>query len=1066
MPDQQQARTFPETKRTKHLRPKPQNKKMSSQDIQVANWEKHLAGIIEQTNKNISFLNKSVKPIGNATTTNQENNSVPPPPPLPNNSRRSSTSPFPPPFPPNHPVQNGMGYYEQQAQQVLNGNHSSRRASVSRPLQKNVEDDLTKRISQSVKRTVERTIVEKTNAAQTRVDRLNDQLESLNEDNVKMHKHCSNLSRSMASQDRLGKRLKDEWEKQRAVLKKLEDAMLKDMGWKEATAIDLKIMRDQQTQDTSLRVTANELRSALETITAKTMVAVDRATISSKQSFDSELGFLKQEMKSLKEENQVLRHELQSCTETSSRFMSKFDEGHVKDILSNAVRTHLNVVEAKISSSTRSAVREDINACEVRINLGVVEKLKDCLGREVLQDGGDIHRVFASIVETMLDRQQKEMAQNLSSSILLAICENQGEAGCRWNDHVNTLISSQVNECRKQIMNGVAKDIAKANADANKLKEIIETTLNQAIIDTVRTKDSTSSDEFKKNIDSMAVRLEGVERWKDEIPVPVLSAQNNTHTGSRQDDSDQGGLKNDIGLALTDLQALSDNCVKNEEQVNNLNADMCNLYGAMDAKLKRNLEECQLKIDYKMQPLENRVVEVNDKIECIQRAHDEIRATIKSIISHGKRIEDLESTVRNDRNISEEEKKPELDMIADTRLDKISQQSEVLKEEMKRQIEKNRGEMLRKMKEVEDSISQLRIGIEHQIDSLQKESVGSQSKIQGQYRDLLSLESAVGEMKTSTDKRTSSFTDIASCFGKVSALDGKVGVEMASLRSEFVSLQDNVIDMNATSMERISTLVSREKGATVEPQGPEDSKSLEIEHICTIDAKISHVIVDMVSHACQLDSLGTQTKELHMKVEAQNQQINEILTTTSCLEKTLAAQNDNLEVCHKTNDRSSTAAQLLNNEYVELTASEVNTSIQNGNENESKSTLSISPMTYEDNLKESRASLMSDTQVESSPKIPTPPYLCSETFEGSIGDCDEIRSINESSDDNCKEEVLEVKVNSETLSEMDFSEESISSFEEESVSTFEDDTVLDSTKQSSIESVSHSYGSSFASEGG
>ena len=184
------------------------------------------------------------------------------------------------------------------------------------------------------------------------------------------------------------------------------------------------------------------------------------------------------------------------------------------------------------------------------------------------------------------------------------------------------------------------------------------------------------------------------------------------------------------------------------------------------------------------------------------------------------------------------------------------------------------------------------------------------------------------------------------------------------------------------------------------------------------------------------------------------------------MEKTLAAQNDNLEVCHKTNDRSSTAAQLLNNEYVELTASEVNTSIQNGNENESKSTLSISPMTYEDNLKESRASLMSDTQVESSPKIPTPPYLCSETFEGSIGDCDEIRSINESSDDNCKEEVLEVKVNSETLSEMDFSEESISSFEEESVSTFEDDTVLDSTKQSSIESVSHSYGSSFASEGG
>ena len=90
-----------------------------------------------------------------------------------------------------------------------------------------------------------------------------------------------------------------------------------------------------------------------------------------------------------------------------------------------------------------------------------------------------------------------------------------------------------------------------------------------------------------------------------------------------------------------------------------------------------------------------------------------------------------------------------------------------------------------------------------------------------------------------------------------------------------------------------------------------------------------------------------------MKVEAQHLQINEVLTKTSCLEKTLAAQTDNVEVCRETNDRSSTAAQLLNAEHVELTASEVNTSIQNGNENESKSNLSISPMIHEENLKES-----------------------------------------------------------------------------------------------------------------
>jgi len=58
---------------------------------------------------------------------------------------------------------------------------------------------------------------------------------------------------------------------------------------------------------------------------------------------------------------------------------------------------------------------------------------------------------------------------------------------------------------------------------------------------------------------------------------------------------------------------------------------------------------------------------------------------------------------------------------------------------------------------------------------------------------------------------------------------------------------------------------------------------------------------------------------------------------------------------------------------------------------------------------------MSDTQSKSSPKIPIPLYLCSESVEGSIGECDE----------KCKAEVLVVaRVDSETPSEVDFSEES------------------------------------------
>jgi|AntRauTorckE5430_2_1112549.scaffolds.fasta_scaffold03229_1 chromosome segregation ATPase len=1033
---------------------------MSSRDIQVANWEKHLASIIQQTNTNISYLNNSVKPL-HATRPNGDAPSdvLPPPPP---NPRQYSTTLPPPIFQSDpselHNTSIGENYYQLQAQEVLRSSH--RRASVSRPLQKNVEDDLTKRISQSVKRTVERTIHDKTNTAEARVDRLNDQLQGLNDDNVKIHKHCSNISRSVASQDRLGKRLKDEWEKQRTVLKKLEEAMVKDMGWKEGTAIDLKILKDQQTQDSSLRVTANELRSALETITAKTMIAVDRAAISSKQVFDSELRLLKQDMNTLKEENQTLKRELQNCSEVSAKFASTFDEGHVKNIISNAVHSHLNVVETKILSSTRSAVREDISASEERIHIGAVEKLKDYLGREVLQEGSDINRVFASILESMFDRQEKSMTRKLTSSVLAVIVENEGESSRTFHNHLNTSISMKVEECKKQVMCDVAADIAKANTDANKIKISVENTLNEMLPNIASIKDNTT-DDLKNDLHSMEGRLKQLENTTNECPV------------SAQDGKRQQNLENNISVALSNIQTLSENSIKNEEKLNHVSADMCNVYDAINTKCKRMLGDYTLEIDAKLHSIDENTGEFEEKFQTIQSSCCEMQS---KTAAYNKRIEELVSSIGNVNTILEREKEsePVLDSTLEKytlRLDGLSHQSETLKEGMQKveyQIENYQGDMVEKMKRVEETLK-----------SYRGEFVETETRLQEQYQEFLSLE----KTKTMEDKHASTFTDIVSCFGKVSALDSQIGTEMACLRSEFVDIQDNVIDMNKASMMRINTLVTQVRGEVSAKTTPSECQSGEAkpnrleESMTELDSKILHLVSNVDSHTNQLNSLDKKIEDVRSNLDcreaAQNLQINDVLTKTSSLEKAMAVQAQSWERCHK----SYNATKIDSNEEAKLKDSKTARPSEDRNVvfPTQQSGSPISPKNSNLNLEEATVSKFSnekgandDKNVEAHGTL-SPPFACSESIEGSIGECDELQTINGSpmKSDQKTMQVRPFNAGSAPPSEVDFSDESVSSFEEESVSTFEDDqdiakSLKGVSKQNSIESTS--YGSSFASD--
>jgi hypothetical protein len=353
-----------------------------NRDARVQQWEKHLTKIIEQTNKNISSLpmeyqHESMKYEGSLQSPQNLHN-------LESDKYDSQT-----------------GYHHLQAQHVIRGNSMG---FVNRSVPKHVEEDLSARVGMNAKRTAEKIVHEKMHSIHTRIDRLNDKIGDLSEDSVKIHREYGLLARQLAAQDRLTKRLKQEYEHQKNLVTKLGEAMANDVGWKESITMDIKMIKDQMRQDSATCVTTGDMKDALETITTKTMLAMERSAMSAKLAFESDVALLKQEMSYLKHENEKLKKDLIVTRDASKALTTKLEKGHITTVIANAVENQLQKIEQKVTQAIRSSIEHDLALAQEKMNGSVVDKVKDALGREIVQGGGDFHRVISGmIVKTISD---------------------------------------------------------------------------------------------------------------------------------------------------------------------------------------------------------------------------------------------------------------------------------------------------------------------------------------------------------------------------------------------------------------------------------------------------------------------------------------------------------------------------------------------------------------------------------------------------------------------------------------------------------------------------------------
>ena len=667
----------------------------------VSNWEKHLSNIIGQTNKNIEFLSKSAKSKREVSAI-YNNPPLPPAPPILLTSVAGHTScqvakpQLARIVPPS--LQPAPDYFQKHAKEIINASRGV--GVISRPLETQVEDDLTRKIGQSVKRTVERTMSEKSQISQARVDRLFDYVEHLKEDTKKLRRDHHALSRLTASQDRLSKRLKDEWEKQRNMVKTLEAAMTKDLGWKESTTIDLKILKDQQLQDSTLRVTGDEVRSSMETITSKIMVAVDRATAALRDTFESDI--LK-----LNDENKILRE--------------NFNESRVRTIISNAVESHLSRVQSKISCSIRSSIIHDIRASEERINASILTKSHDVFDQRSMEDNAEATK-------------DSELIHNLITN---------GD----FETHINALITAQLNKCKTYLLQQSKRDIERSKIDRDKMKDMVNQTINEMRSMMENTKHGESSYE---DLTSRVLSLE-----QEKQNVSAINADN---------------FRTDVETILRNGE------IRNYSKINEIASDISMIKNGLKTCMKTS---CTLR-------------------ECMEQREINHHSTLAKIIQLSERIDSFEKAPEEAGILEKEEYR-----VSIGRIDRIGKQINQLDSDIL-SIKNQPTSIDQRLHEVEDLVRHMITEkLKHLSDDTDTQIVNHVNDIQ---KEIYILKEDLFKLKVSDDRAKSSVADLVSCYGKISALENNTKTDLSTLRNEFVHLQDNIIDIHSTSQEIIDTV--------------------------------------------------------------------------------------------------------------------------------------------------------------------------------------------------------------------------------------------------------------------
>ena len=404
---------------------------MMDREVQIANWEKDLATIINKTNKNIQHVSNDVRSNsvagkhGKTSCLPKSNLPIPPPMSLLDSCTDDSSTCI------------GVGssldshtrthHYKRVAKEAY---HCSRGVGVTRPLPKHVEDDLTTRIGHSIRISIERAMNEKNLKSQLRLDGVRDHIDSLHMEMERVHKVYGNLNRSVSSQERVTKWLRKEAGCQKDILEKIQNTRVEDEEWKEIIQTDLDVLGHKICKHEDTRATNLQLKAAMNSMQTNSKHVINDAFASMRGEMNSEMISLRADLNSLRNENASMKETLRTTQEAHKSLVATLDNGRIREIVSSAVQPQICKLEEKITSTIKPRVEGEIRALYDAVETNIKQKQNNFWKSDMIQQDAETFNILSSIMLRVLQENKDEFTTDISTCILMQILNTNEASNC------------------------------------------------------------------------------------------------------------------------------------------------------------------------------------------------------------------------------------------------------------------------------------------------------------------------------------------------------------------------------------------------------------------------------------------------------------------------------------------------------------------------------------------------------------------------------------------------------------------------------------------------------------
>ena len=596
----------------------------------VADWERHMASVIEKTNRSINDTSrKNYDRNGTKNVSNLRAHGILPAPPPPRHNQNLAD-----------PSGQCGGYNHPSYQSAAIASfHATRGVGITRPMPKSVEADLTRRIESSVRRSVELLINDKLSTTERAVDIVRGQMSAISDNISRQSREVGSFNTALSSQERVLDALKHEVNSRRGMLVKLESFSVDDTTWHNSVNQELALLKQKTTQyreDIIGRATSAELKELMNSVHLTATSSVDAAVTPIHASIQKHFEAVQKKMQNLENTQQIVQEELDVVGICGSNKMGtqSLNDG-IKSIVAHGIAIAQSGEEKNLNTVRK---RVDMELNNLREDMTQLQREKDH-SRIRLEEDSDTMDLITTIVMRAVEESQRTMQGNIES-------------------YLSRKLNTKIESCQESLVSIMKTEVAANNkAEKDRLMHAICAKHEK------RLSDDLAKLERKLGQENGAyVKEEDVKH----LIADSLLASENQLADKREKFSASIQSKVDIAIGRINAtqreQAVLKSVLRDTDEAVNTKIDMISTdVGKISSRLPKystNIKKIEA-FSQKDTELRDQVADLDQKVQISQSLCEKMNAGFDIIKALGNRVGDLEQQA-----VTHSEQQVEIDLEA------------------------------------------------------------------------------------------------------------------------------------------------------------------------------------------------------------------------------------------------------------------------------------------------------------------------------------------------------------------------------------------------------------------